>query len=130
MSSGGQLLGQHDRLVEVDVEDAAADAEVGRRRRGGGHRGDRGHVDRPVARRLGDRAGAEVVVGREQRAVAEVLGAPGDRPIHSLPDLASKAWTAKRNGRGAAAAMGPPESAGVGFGGCTLLNYDSSYERR
>ena len=74
---GGQLLGQHDRLVEVDVEDAAADAQRGGRRRGGGHRGDRGHVDRPVARGLGDRARAEVVVGREQRAVAEVLGAAG-----------------------------------------------------
>ena len=51
---------------------------LGRDRRGGRHRRDRGDVDRAMPGRLGDRAGAEVVIGREQRAVAEVLGAPGE----------------------------------------------------
>ena len=53
----GQLLGQHHGLVEVDVEDPAADAQVGGHRRRRRHRGDRCHVDGPVARRLGDRPG-------------------------------------------------------------------------
>ena len=57
----------------------------------GGHRGGRRHrrdrrdVDRPVARRVGDRAGTEVVIGGEQRAVAEVLGSPGESRATPCP---------------------------------------------
>ena len=68
------LLGEHDRVMEVAGEHPAADAQ--RRRPRGGHRDrrQRGHVDRSVTGRLGDRTRPEVVVGTEQRGVAEVLG--------------------------------------------------------
>ena len=121
----GHLLGQHDRLVKVDVEDAAADTQPGGDRGGGRHRRDRGDVDRSVARGLGDRARAEVVVGREQRAVAEVFGVAGDLgPLlagRGLEGLDGEAERALRN-----SSHGTPKKAGQRFRRRTLLNYDSS----
>ena len=96
---GGELLGEHDRMVEVDVEHAAADAQRRRRRGGRHHRGDGGHVDRAVPRLVGDRPRPEVVVGGEQRAVAEALDAAGRlvptrgrRGIEGLDREAERAW--------------------------------------
>ena len=99
MSSVASSLASTTGWWRSTLKHAAADAQVGRRRGGRGHRRDRGHVDRSVARRLGDRAGAEVVVGREQRAVAEVLGPAGDR--RSTPCRTWPRRPGRRSGTGA-----------------------------
>ena len=65
------LLGQHHRMVKVDVEDAATDPQIGCDRRRRCHGGDRRDVDRSVAGRVRDRTRSEVVIGREQRAVTQ-----------------------------------------------------------
>ena len=61
----GGLLGQHDRVAEVDAGDERADLEVGRDRRRGHDRRDRGELV------------AEVVVDLEAH-VAEVFSLAGD----------------------------------------------------
>ena len=109
------LLGQDDRLMEVDVEHSAPDAQVGGHRRGGRHCGDRRHVDGTVTRRLGDRAGPEVVIRGEQRAVAEGLGCGGRSPStpcrRGLEGLGGEA----ESGAVRRKPWDPLEAAGVGF---------------
>ena len=88
---GGQLLGQHDRVLVVVVEHERADLQ-----RGGG-------VGRGHQRRHGRELVAEVV-GHEERGVPEVLGlagelGPGLRVGHRRGGGATS-WMPKRNGRG------------------------------
>ena len=75
-----RLLRERGRDVVVDAEHPTTDPQRGGPRRRGGHRGDRGEVLRPQERLVAHRAGAEVVVGEEQRRVAEVLHLAGQVP--------------------------------------------------
>ena len=94
------------------------------------HGGDRRHVDWAVTRRLRDRAGTEVVIRGEQRAVAEGLGLAGDLGPLLCRTWTSKAWAAKRNRRGDAEAMGPPGGCQRRFRRRNLLYYGCSNQRR
>src|SRR5215207_10360250 len=51
------------------------------------------------------------------------------RSVHSLFDVVSNAWTAKRNGRSGAAAIGSPKRGRGRFDASTLLHYGSSNSR-
>ena len=73
----GRLLGEHRGVVVVNAEDAAADAQCGRRFGGHGHSGDGGQRLNRMVRLIDDLSRSDKVVGQVQRRVAELLYASG-----------------------------------------------------
>jgi hypothetical protein len=86
-----EFLGQHHRMVVVNAEHPAPHPQLRRGQSGRRHRGQRRDVDRAMPGGVGDLSGPEVVVGRKQGRVTQILGPPGQvrprRPRLSLERL-------------------------------------------